>query len=72
MTSDSQRVIEFEWENSPTSGFRILKVDSVTGQPIPGVRFRIRQLAPLTGVDIEAVTDENGYARWSDLPAGSM
>lgn len=71
VTSDSQRVIEFEWENSPKSGFRILKVDAVTGEPIAGVRFRIRQLAPLTGVDIEATTDENGVIVREDLTAGT-
>jgi len=69
--SDSDRVLEYEFKNEPLTGFMIRKIDSVTKQPIPNVRFKITPLAPLTDPSWEAVTNDNGLIVRESLPEGS-
>ena len=71
ITSDSDRTLEFEYKNEPQTGFLIRKIDSVTKQPIPNVRFKITPLEPLTSPSWEAVTDDNGVIVRESLPEGS-
>lgn len=46
ITSDCDRVLKYAYKNEPKSGFMIRKIDSVTKQPIPNVRFKITPLSP--------------------------
>ena len=70
VTSDSDPIIEVTAENEPKSGFRLLKVDADTRQPIPGVVFEFTPVAPLTGSPFEATTDENGVITVENLNIG--
>jgi len=71
VSSDDNRLTTFEYYNAPHSGLLIRKIDSVTKQPIPNVRFQITPLAPLTKPAWEAVTDDNGVITVENLPSGS-
>lgn len=71
VTSDNDRVIEFEFKNAPKSGLLIRKIDSVTKQPLANVEFRITPLAPLDSPSWTAVTDDNGLIVKENLPAGT-
>ena len=71
VTSDSDPLIEFSFENEPKSGIVIRKVDSLTKQPIEGVLFRITPLAPLPNVAIEKYTDRNGIIVLENLDPGT-
>lgn len=71
VTSDSDRVIEFEFKNAPKSGLLIRKIDSVTKQPLANVEFRITPLAPLDSPSWTAVTDDNGLIVKENLAAGT-
>ena len=71
VTSDSDPLVEFSFENEPKSGIIIRKVDSLTKQPIEGVLFRITPLAPLPNVAIEKYTDRNGIIVLEDLDPGT-
>lgn len=70
VTSDSDPIIEVTAKNEPKSGFRLLKVDADTRQPIPGVVFEFTPVSPLTGSPIEATTDENGVIVIENLNIG--
>ena len=70
VTSDSDPIIEVTAENEPKSGFRLLKIDADTRQPIPGVVFEFTPVSPLTGSPIEATTDENGVIVIENLNIG--
>jgi uncharacterized surface anchored protein len=50
-----------------TGELRILKLDAHTHEPLAGAKFGLYQGDELLG---EAVTDEKGYAKFSDLPHG--
>lgn len=71
VTSDNDRVIEFEFKNAPKSGLLIRKIDSVTKQPLANVEFRITPLAPLDSPSWTAVTDDNGLIVKENLAAGT-
>lgn len=70
VTSDSDPIIEVTAKNEPKSGFRLLKIDADTRQPIPGVTFEFTPMAPLTGSKFEATTDENGVIVIENLNIG--
>lgn len=70
VTSDSDPVIELTAKNEPKSGFRLLKIDADTRQPIPGVVFEFTPVAPLTGSPFQAMTDENGVITIENLNIG--
>lgn len=69
--SDNDPLTTFTYTNEPKSGLLIRKIDAVTKQPIPNVRFQITPLAPLTDPSWEATTDDNGLITEENLPSGS-
>lgn len=71
VTSDNDPVIEFERYNQPQSGLLIRKIDAVTKQPIPNVRFLITPHSPLTKEPWEATTNDNGVIVEENLPLGT-
>lgn len=58
----------YEFANKPTNSLYVLKLDSATGLPVPGVRFAVYTAGGTHVADIE--TGENGYARLTDLLPG--
>ena len=71
VTSDSDPVIEFEYENEPKSGIIVRKIDAVTKQPIPNVEFRVTPLAPLTEPANSYTTNDNGIIVLEGLKPGT-
>lgn len=76
VTSDSDPVIEVEYENAPKEGLLIRKEDSVTKQPLAGVEFEVRYLGSADAADGTTnaprsyITDENGLIYLPDCKAG--
>ena len=71
VTSDNDPVITFERYNQPQTGLLIRKIDAVTKQPVPNVRFLITPHSPLTKEPWEATTNDNGVIVEENLPAGT-
>lgn len=71
VTSDSDPVLEYSFENAPLSGMLIRKTDSATKQPLENVEFRITPLAPLTGPSFTRVTNASGLIVIEDLEPGT-
>lgn len=71
ITSANDPVIEIVYENPPKSGLHIIKLDSVTKQPIQGVVFTVTPLPPLTGGPKDYTTDENGRISIEGLALGT-
>jgi uncharacterized repeat protein (TIGR01451 family) len=60
---------QVEFENNPYGGMELLKIDSVTGQPVNGVILRVRN--PQTGFDQEFTTMNGGKININNLPQGN-
>ncbi len=59
---------EVSFENKPLNGIQIHKIDAVTREPLPGVRFVVREKnGSIIG---EFVTDANGLIEVPDLQPG--
>ena len=67
VTEDHQSTY-YEFENNSESALYILKLNSLTGLPVPGVRFSVSTAGGTHVADV--VTGENGYARLSGLEPG--
>jgi uncharacterized surface anchored protein len=57
------------FRNNPFGSLRIVKIDAVTGKPVPNVWLRIRN--PTTGFDVTRKTDNSGIIELGDLPQGN-
>lgn len=71
VTSKSDIVMYREYTNEPMSGIVIKKIDAITGKAVPGVKFVITPMLPLTGPALERTTDEYGLIELEGLAMGT-
>ena len=76
VTSDSDNIIEVQFNNAPKEGLLIRKQDSVTGQALAGTEFSVQYLGAVSAEDGTTndprnyITNENGLIYIPDLKAG--